>query len=650
MPYADLFMPPYEGSPADPYAELRDGGRDPRRGCAIPQSQERGLTLAQLRRIRSYVLRRCEEEGGWTAERPDPATGEMVPTLLSASDVNLYDLSSTILDAAKHRTSSYVEAVTAQPNPPSWFISHYWGHSVLGFVTCVEQHARDRALPKDTSYWICAYSLNQHRLHAEIGNSIEESPFYKAMRATEGTLVIDSPKAQVFTRIWCVYEMWLSLVAPHGEVGAKLFDVYISLSDTEAVGLADGPTVRDELGGKLTWRGPPGAKAKREANFPRDFIDAGVNFSIADTAATVETDRQMIDRAIGSEAHTLEATIAASLGAPVLADWLNDPVTHAHRLESYMVKLAASKVRHLTAVGGPGEGGLAGYDADGDGVADDEPARRQAAAQIADAMPETLKHVQLLHLHPEIARGPLRLLGLGRLTGLELVRLQGGDELAIAVACALTGTHTPCPIENLNLADNLITAVGARALSEAFAGSYLLQATLRIFVLDQNPLGAEGGLAIGEGLSTLRGLRQLEMGLCEFSGEAGGVGMARAIETNEALTHLDLVGNTLGPEGAVEIGRALRGSAAWSGCSSARRPSSRRACTRSRTGSTGRRRHCAPSTLRPTSAARRAPCTSAASSSPPRSCGWRGSTATRLETRARSASPPSSRRRTRCAS
>lgn len=62
---------------------------------------------------------------------------------------------------------SYKEMLHPEPTKPDWFISHWWGDSVLAFFARCEMHAQsyctncgqgmDREAYNAYSYWICAY-------------------------------------------------------------------------------------------------------------------------------------------------------------------------------------------------------------------------------------------------------------------------------------------------------------------------------------------------------------------------------------------------------------------------------------------------------------------------------------------------------------
>ena len=90
---------------------------------------------------------------------------------------------------------------------PRWFVSHWWGESVLHFVQCVCAHAKHRTRDGDEpGYWVCAYANRQHELGAEISDNPLESSVFKAMDIARGILLILDKKATAFTRLWCCFE------------------------------------------------------------------------------------------------------------------------------------------------------------------------------------------------------------------------------------------------------------------------------------------------------------------------------------------------------------------------------------------------------------------------------------------------------------
>ena len=86
------------------------------------------------------------EDGSWREQK-----------LCHKDTLSLYDLMFwCIKPKCKEKQCSYVELVAKKPQRPAWFVSHWWGEPVRDFVRCLNEHARVRALPPDTAYWVCA--------------------------------------------------------------------------------------------------------------------------------------------------------------------------------------------------------------------------------------------------------------------------------------------------------------------------------------------------------------------------------------------------------------------------------------------------------------------------------------------------------------
>lgn len=72
----------------------------------------------------------------------------------------------------------------------------------------------------NTPIWICADANNQHSLGDDIIAHPKDSGFAKAMEVSKGrTILILNKKGTVFTRVWCVFELSMTLV--HDRAGEK---------------------------------------------------------------------------------------------------------------------------------------------------------------------------------------------------------------------------------------------------------------------------------------------------------------------------------------------------------------------------------------------------------------------------------------------
>jgi hypothetical protein len=215
-----------------------------------------------------------------------------------------------------------VELIAFGEQVPLYFVSHWWGEPVLDFVKCLEQHAVDRGLGVDSPYWVCAYANNQWKLDDEIGGSLEESSFRKAMKLSFGTVTVLDEGGVTFSRIWCGYEIFTSLAGDKH----KTYDVY-TCPKGGAVGLVEGLSAGDK---------DAGAKQKRESGFPLERVRLDIQLQSAQ--ASVEADRKAI----------LNAIVGAAADA-------EPPEEHASytRLNNMLAgRFAAGMVRTVIARGG----------------------------------------------------------------------------------------------------------------------------------------------------------------------------------------------------------------------------------------------------------------------------------------------------------
>ena len=78
-----------------------------------------------------------------------------------------------------------------------------------------------------------AYANNQHKIVEEM----KTNPFLKAMKIVEGTVSILDSNCVVYSRIWCVYELYKSLM---GQNEKYKFDIYTDFSLNSALGITHG--------------------------------------------------------------------------------------------------------------------------------------------------------------------------------------------------------------------------------------------------------------------------------------------------------------------------------------------------------------------------------------------------------------------------
>jgi len=261
---------------SDSFAELRDG-----LGCILPRIEERAILRRQLRKVMAFAKARCSKEG-WK----DTFTGKALA--ITPQTMNLYQAVDKIVKpATKARGCSFVEFTASGPQRPKWFVSHWWGEPVQDFLTCLEQHATDRGLQDEDAYWVCAYAINQWDIASEVSCDPKKSGFRKALDVSVGTLSILDKEAVCFSRIWCCYEIWVSLESERDY--PYRYDMY-TVSGSKAVGISDGFCEDSGIDRIMSL----GDKARRERNFPFKLCRRAMEIKLEQGKASDPVDRKRI--------------------------------------------------------------------------------------------------------------------------------------------------------------------------------------------------------------------------------------------------------------------------------------------------------------------------------------------------------------------
>eukprot|EP00930_Biecheleria_cincta_P083151 TRINITY_DN72779_c0_g1_i1.p1 TRINITY_DN72779_c0_g1~~TRINITY_DN72779_c0_g1_i1.p1 ORF type:complete len:669 (-),score=97.88 TRINITY_DN72779_c0_g1_i1:264-2270(-) len=507
-------------------------------GCSIPQTELRGITLPQLHTALSCATALCMEEL-WTSTRPEDKD---LP--LSHETINLYDLVHYLVKpATASRKCSHVELVASGMQTPVWFVSHWWGEAVANFIACLKQHSKDRGLDEHSPYWVCAYANNQHAIDAELGVTVEETPFFRALQIAHGTVSILDAEAVVFTRAWCGYELYISVIARGSDFLHDIYTAVKSNSMLSAVGLVDGFAVADA--GFIDSRPDPRSKAMREARFPAHFQQAALQFHVTEAKASVQSDLDMILRTI-TDPCALDATVASKVCAAQLGQMmLSSEVIEAELFERELEALQKSRLRKLVV-------SLPSY----------LPAATSAdrLSQVCGALPTTLEDIRFEKTGKGATAGVAALLA--RSTVLASIRLQGcridDSDVAVLASSILTnltlGAQVPDTntlsgsLTSLNLNLNSIGDIGAKMLAVSLSSN----ASLTSLDLGNNAIGDEGA----EALAQSKALRHLDVG---NNGRITARGTKALVDgLSECLVKLSLSGNKLLDEGAVAVGSALK--------------------------------------------------------------------------------------------
>lgn len=284
----------------------------------------------QMRQLNLVISCLCE---GCNRDWVDPAGRPLTPP-----QVNLYHVVDLLVrPATAARACSFVELVAEAPQPCDWFVSHWWGEPVVDFALCLKQHLHDRNLQKDAAYWVCAYANNQWAVHQEIGADPATSSFQRAMGRAAGTVSIVDRDAVCYTRVWCIYETYIStLKQVTGEKGLDgltyYFDIYTyDPKQKDAIGIAEGFIAADGTGPKQARR-----KRHRESRFPFELITKAFDIRVEHAEATRGSDRRMILNSIAQAADLSRAPALEHEGYAALND-----VLHGRFAAASFVKAAA---------------------------------------------------------------------------------------------------------------------------------------------------------------------------------------------------------------------------------------------------------------------------------------------------------------------
>lgn len=200
-----------------------------------------------------------------------------------------------------------MECIASEPRKPDYFISHWWGEPVMDFIKCIEHFCRDFNVPDTTTFWVCAYAINQHDTTGDVTNDPSQSAFNRAMRLSKGTISILDKDGVVFSRIWCIFELYKTLTARNEEREANPTWCIYTAHNNEHVEKWMGMTEKREAvglvpGGTLSDIGRQSYTINREKHFPFHLIQSSLVTKIECAKATVEDDRiHILNSIVGAE-------------------------------------------------------------------------------------------------------------------------------------------------------------------------------------------------------------------------------------------------------------------------------------------------------------------------------------------------------------
>lgn len=148
--------------------------------------------------------------------------------------------------------------------PVSYFVSHSWATPFQHFVQCLQRHTAFTGAI-DAAYWICSFANNQWAIAQEIGTDVLDSAFAKVLRSgVLGVVMVLDQQVQPLTRVWCLFELFLS---------NKTFLQVVFATDCGILGdeLCDSVGVALELGRRISCLQVERCQASSELDKQRIF-------------------------------------------------------------------------------------------------------------------------------------------------------------------------------------------------------------------------------------------------------------------------------------------------------------------------------------------------------------------------------------------
>ena len=380
-----------------------------------------------------------------------------------------------------------------------------------------------------------AYANNQHK----IADEMLTNPFLKAMSICKGTISILDAGCVVYSRIWCIFELFKSVMG--GNNSKYEFDVYTDRGgDNRAVGITHGYIPSDN--------GESDYKKHREYEFPLDRILQATNVDVKHAQASVESDRRFIlntitglpedDEVVDDHANydELNNILRGIFVTPALQRIIKEKDFDTITRCLDIVRASNTSIIDLD---------LQYYPRFDDDI----------LMKLADSLPPTLTEFTLISKGSAVTVNGINA-SVGQITGCpQLKKLilrwnNIGDDGAKMIADALNGHHS---LKTLVLRCNNIGDDGAKHIADALKDNH----SLTILDLKENNICADGAKMIADVLKYNHSLKELSLSDNNI-GANGAKMIADALKINQNLTLLDLHENNIGDDGIKQIADALK--------------------------------------------------------------------------------------------
>lgn len=109
-----------------------------------------------------------------------------------------------------------LHANESHPLRAQYMVSHAWNESYLDFVNALSSFGSHN-LQHGQGFWVCAMAIYQCEdipeltIQRQLGDDVTRGPFATVLKQAERMLAVLTPVADIYTRMWCVFEMFVAV-------------------------------------------------------------------------------------------------------------------------------------------------------------------------------------------------------------------------------------------------------------------------------------------------------------------------------------------------------------------------------------------------------------------------------------------------------
>jgi len=330
-----------------------------------------------------------------------------------------------------------------------------------------------------------AYANNQHK----ISDEMLTNPFLKAMSICEGTVSILDAECIVYSRIWCIFELFKSVMDDNINIA---FDVYTEIDGDRAIGITHG-FIPSYYGNRLI-------KKLRESKFPLERIIKAINVDVKQAQASVESDRRFL----------LNTIIGRSVDDVVVDDHDKyDELNNILRgifvvpaLERIIKEMDVDTITRCFDIVKASNARMIDLDLEDCSRFDDD-----ILMNLVHSLPLTLTEFTLWSVRSALTVNGMnacleKIFGCPQLVRLDLSCNNIGDEGAKMIADALKVNQR---LKTMSLIGNIIGDDGAKFIADALKDNHCL----KMLLLSNNSICDDGAKMIADAMKVNHSLRTL---------------------------------------------------------------------------------------------------------------------------------------------